>query len=435
VTVAALSFCGCVDARHGQTNASHPNTLDPTQFKARPIAGASTGDITLVAQPSAPPADAPAANADAADPQAYTVAKASRDGIGKFYMGREIAQVMGHLAAGWLERPEREREEKPAQVVQWMELKKTDVVADIGAGTGYFSFRIAEQVPDGKVLATDIQPEMLDLLRRQATAKGLKNVEPLLGKIDDPNLPEAAVDVVLMVDAYHEFDHPREMLAGIVKGLKVGGRVVLVEYRGEDPTVQIKPLHKLTQDQAKKELGAAGMEYVKTFDGLPSQHVMIFRKPEPAAAPAAPGSAPAAPPAPEKVDDVKRLVLDVAPRFAVSKIDASVAYYRDKLGFRVDKEEHGFAIVSRDGVAFQLILPEEKPTAPRDVTQFAADCDAYVYVRDANALHDEFRKNGALIAQPPQKRRDAIEFDVATPDGGVIRFAQRVGGSSSTPNP
>jgi SAM-dependent methyltransferase len=176
---------------------------------------------------------------------------------------------------------------------------------------------------------------MLDLLRRQAAARGVRNVEPLLGKIDDPALPADAVDVVLMVDAYHEFDHPREMLAGIAKGLKVGGRVVLVEYRGEDPTVPIKPLHKLTQAQAKREFAVAGLEYVKTFDGLPSQHVMIFRKPAPPRRRPGDAGEPRAAGDPRPGDAAaraggrrpKRLVLSVAPRFAVVKLEASVDYY------------------------------------------------------------------------------------------------------------
>jgi SAM-dependent methyltransferase len=421
---------GCsAEARHKPRNnnpaaVTRPGGLDLAQFKPRPKAGAS-GDSTAVLTAQVP-ATAAAAGDAASKPAdlaggAYEFREPTRDGIGKYYMGREIAHVMGHLAAGWLERPERDREEKPQKVLEWMDLKKTDVVADIGAGTGYFSYRIAEKVPEGKVLATDIQPEMLDLLRKQSKARGVTNVEPVLGRIDDPNLPADAVDVVLMVDAYHEFDHPREMLAGIVKGLKAGGRVVLVEYRGEDPTVQIKPVHKMTQAQAKKEMAAAGLEFVKTFDGLPSQHVMIFRKPEAARGGGAKPAEPAAPAA----DDAKRVVLSVAPRFAVAKIEDSVAYYRDKLGFKADREEHGFAVVSRDGAAIQLILPESKPAGPRGATQFAADCDACFFVRDAAALHEEFKKNGALIAQPPQQRRDGLEFDVATPDGVVLRFAQR----------
>ena len=173
----------------------------------------------------------------------YTTTQPSSDGIGKVYMGREIAQVMGHLGAGWLERPEREREEQPTRAIELMQLKPTDVVADIGAGTGYFSFRMARKVPQGKVLAVDIQPEMLDLMRDAARKNGITNVEPVLGTVEDPKLPEGGVDVVLMVDAYHEFDHPREMMVAIVKSLRPGGRVIDLEYRGEDPNVAIKPHH------------------------------------------------------------------------------------------------------------------------------------------------------------------------------------------------
>ena len=194
-------------------------------------------------------------------------------------MGREIAQVMGHLGAGWLERPQREREEQPAKLVDALELRPTDAVADIGAGTGYFSFRLAKKVPQGKVLAVDIQPEMLDLLRDAAAERNVKNVEPVLGKVDDPNLPAESVDLALMVDAYHEFDFPREMMNGIVKALKPGGRVALVEYRGEDASVPIKPLHKMTEAQAVREMTAVGLEHVETVESLPTQHLMIFRKP------------------------------------------------------------------------------------------------------------------------------------------------------------
>jgi ubiquinone/menaquinone biosynthesis C-methylase UbiE len=222
----------------------------------------------------------PAAPAGAEKPGAYETRPASADGIGKFYMGREIAQVMGHQGADWLERPEREAEEQPQKLVEMMALRPADVVADIGAGTGYFSFRMAAKVPKGKVLAVDIQPEMLDLLKRAAKTRGVTNVEPLLGTTDDPRLPPGGVDVALLVDAYHEFDHPREMMQGIVRGLKPGGRVVLVEYRGEDPDVPIKPLHKMSEAQAKKELSAVGLEHVKTLEDLPRQHVLIFRKPE-----------------------------------------------------------------------------------------------------------------------------------------------------------
>lgn len=227
--------------------------------------------------PADPVADAPATRP--ATQPAYTFARRTRDGIGKIYMGREIAQVMGHLGAGWLERPDREKEEQPRKAIELMQLKATDVVADIGAGSGYFSFRMAGKVPEGKVLAVDIQQEMLDMVRATAEKEGVKNVEPLMGKIDDPMLPEGKVDVVLMVDAYHEFDHPKEMMAGIFKGLKPGGRVVLVEYRAEDPNVYIKPLHKMTEAQAIREMQAAGLRHVKTLADLPQQHFMVFEKP------------------------------------------------------------------------------------------------------------------------------------------------------------
>lgn len=202
----------------------------------------------------------------------------SPDGIGKFYMGREIAQVMGHLGAGWLERPSREREERPQQLINALALQPTDVVADIGAGTGYFSFRMATLVPKGKVLAVDVQPEMIEILNGLKQEKHIENVEPVLGSITNPNLPPASVDLAIMVDAYHEFDHPREMMTAIAQALKPNGRAVLVEYRGENPLVLIKPLHKMTQRQARKELASVGLTWLETKDLLPQQHVMIFGK-------------------------------------------------------------------------------------------------------------------------------------------------------------
>jgi ubiquinone/menaquinone biosynthesis C-methylase UbiE len=185
---------------------------------------------------------------------------------------------MGHEGGDWLERPEREAEEQPRVLLENMNLGAMDVVADIGAGTGYFSFRIAPLVPQGKVLAEDIQPEMLDVVRNRSTAQGIKNIEPVLGTTADVKLPQNSLDVVLLVDAYHEFDHPREMMQSIVRALKPGGRVVQVEYRGEDPAVPIKPLHKMTEAQAKREMAAAGLVYVETKNALPRQHILIFRK-------------------------------------------------------------------------------------------------------------------------------------------------------------
>ena len=208
----------------------------------------------------------------------YTTTRPSFDGIGKVYMGREIAQVMGHAGADWLERPGREQEEAPSKAIELMDLKPADVVADIGAGTGYFAFRIARKVPQGKVLAEDIDRAMLRDLRLTTRRLGLTNVEPVLGTTQDPRLPPDSVDVVLMVDSYHEFDHPREMMQAIVKALKPGGRVIDLEYRAEDPNVPIKPHHKMTEAQARMEMSAVGLVHLKTIDDLPQQHFMVFQK-------------------------------------------------------------------------------------------------------------------------------------------------------------
>lgn len=208
----------------------------------------------------------------------YQQRSPSSDGIGKIYMGREIAQVMGHLGAGWLERPSREREEQPQTLIKALNLKPTDVVADIGAGTGYFSFRFSPLVPQGKVLAVDIQPEMLEIVNAIKQEKKVTNVETVLGTITNPNLKNASVDLALMVDAYHEFDHPREMMQAIVQALKPNGRVVLVEYRGENPLIPIKALHKMTQRQVRNEMAAVGLTWLETKETLPQQHILIFGK-------------------------------------------------------------------------------------------------------------------------------------------------------------
>ena len=201
------------------------------------------------------------------------------DGIGKYYMNREIAGVMGHQAMMWLERPSRVTEEKPDLTVEELDLKPDDVVADIGAGTGYFSFRMAQQVPEGKVYAVDIQPEMLDAISFLKEENNIDNVETVLGTEENPNLPPESIDLALMVDAYHEFAYPREMMEGIVEALKPGGRVVLLEYRKENPMIMIKPLHKMTQKQVKKELKAVGLKWQETKQFLPEQHFLVFSKP------------------------------------------------------------------------------------------------------------------------------------------------------------
>ena len=201
------------------------------------------------------------------------------DGIGKFYMGREIAHVMGHEGAAWLERRERLVTETPDEVVRQMNLKPTDVVADIGAGTGYFSFRISRVVSEGKVYAVDIQPEMLAIIEQRKAKSGAGNVMSVLGTEMDTKLPAGAVDVALLVDAYHEFSYPREMMESIVRSLKPGGRVVQVEYRAEDPDVPIKRLHKMSVAQARKEMAAVGLAWKETKTFLPQQHFLVYEKP------------------------------------------------------------------------------------------------------------------------------------------------------------
>ena len=214
-----------------------------------------------------------------ASPTPYTMRPASPDGIGKIYMGREISQVMGHQGINWLERGEREQEEAPSRAVEAIKLKESEIIADIGAGSGYYTFRLAPKVPKGKVVAVDIQPEMIAFLENRENDLGLSNVEAHLGAIDDVKLPANSIDAALMVDAYHEFSHPREMMLSLYKALRPGGRIYLLEYRAEDPKVPIKRLHKMTEAQAVLEMQAAGLEFVANHDFLPWQHFMIFRKP------------------------------------------------------------------------------------------------------------------------------------------------------------
>ncbi|MFW6199119.1 MAG: class I SAM-dependent methyltransferase [Gemmatimonadota bacterium] len=225
-------------------------------------------------------AQAPSATRDtAASDSIYEYGPRTRDGTGKYYMGREISLVMGHQGAGWLERPEREQEERTDLFVERIPVEPDDVVADIGAGTGYFAFPIAERLPEGRMLAVDIQPEMLSIIEERKRERGVENVETVQGTISDPGLPEGKVDVIYIVDAYHEFSHPREMGEAMFEALEPGGRLILLEYRAEDPTVPIKRLHKMTEEQARKEMAVLGFEWVRTEDYLPQQHVLIFEKP------------------------------------------------------------------------------------------------------------------------------------------------------------
>lgn len=203
-----------------------------------------------------------------------------RNGIGKFFMGREIAHVMGHQAADWLERPEREKEERTDLLVDALGLKPGMQVADIGCGTGYLSERMARRImPGGVVFAVDIQQEMLDLLVKKMAAKGIGNVKPVLGAEADPRLAPESCDLMIMVDVYHEFEFPYEMMRKMVAALKKEGRIVFVEFRAEDPAVPIKEVHKMSEAQVKKEMALhPEMEWLETRRELPQQHIIVFRR-------------------------------------------------------------------------------------------------------------------------------------------------------------
>lgn len=209
----------------------------------------------------------------------YEYRTGSPDGIGKWYMGREISQVMGHRGAGWLERPAREQQERTDLLIEQLPIKSDAVVADIGAGTGYFSIPVAARAHAGQVFAVDIQPEMLTYIQERMELSGVDNVQPTLGSETSPNLPANSLDLAFIVDAYHEFSYPREMAEALAVSLKPGGNVILVEYRAEDPGVPIKPLHKMSESQVRKEMAAVSLEWVQTQDYLPQQHVLVFRKP------------------------------------------------------------------------------------------------------------------------------------------------------------
>ena len=224
-----------------------------------------------------------AASAALAQPAAvaerYSLVPASADGIGKRYMGREISAVMGWQGAAWLEREEREREERTDLLLPMLEIKSGIAVADVGAGSGYFARRLAARVgPGGAVYAVDVQPEMVRMLEALARQPGLGQIKPVQGSATAVKLAAASIDLALMVDVYHELEFPYEVLASIVQALKPGGRVVFVEYRAEDASVPIKPLHKMSEAQVKTEAARHSLTWERTLGGLPWQHVVVFRK-------------------------------------------------------------------------------------------------------------------------------------------------------------
>jgi len=208
----------------------------------------------------------------------YTTKNPHPDGTGKVYQGREIAHVMSASGADWLERDTRQKEENVALAIAKLNLAPNSVVADIGAGTGYYTFRIAPKVPQGKVYAVEVQNEFISALAARKKELDLTNVEVVKGSNQTPNLPAAAVDLAIMVDVYHELEYPQEMLQAIYQALKPTGKLLLLEYRAEDPTVPIKELHKMSVAQVNKELGANGFKLYKRENFLPIQHFLLYEK-------------------------------------------------------------------------------------------------------------------------------------------------------------
>ena len=222
------------------------------------------------------PPDAPQTASSTKAPLYETRTVHDPNGTGKFYMGREIAQVMGPGGIPWLDRPERESEEKPAEVIKAMKLHGDEVIADLGAGSGYFTFRLAPKA--GKVLAVELQDEMIATLHQRAKEHKVANVEVVKGTECDPHLPAGGVDLVLIVDVYHELSCPFEVMTQVRKALKPAGRVMFVEYRKEDPAVAIKEVHKMSVAQLEKEMAVVKFRRLQTVEVLPLQHIVIFGK-------------------------------------------------------------------------------------------------------------------------------------------------------------
>ncbi len=210
--------------------------------------------------------------------KSYQIKKGDFNGIGKWYLGREIAHVMGFQGINWLERVTREKEENTSKLIKNMQIKSTDYIADIGAGSGYHVFKMAPLANKGKVFAVDIQIEMLAAMLENKKFEQNKNIQLVQGSEKTVNLKENSIDKVLLVDVYHEFSFPKEMLASIYKSLKKDGKIYLIEYRLEDNNVPIKRIHKMSEKQAIKEFKANGFKLEKNLNNLPWQHCMIFTK-------------------------------------------------------------------------------------------------------------------------------------------------------------
>lgn len=259
---------------------SRPRREIPLRLPAMGLAAL----LALLTPAPAPGQEPEPGKASAAEPKAKGAPKAkkaaARDRPG-FYKGRRIADVMSYLGAEWLIRETREQEEQPEAMLDALKIPAGATVADVGAGVGYTSLRLAKRVgPTGTVYATDVQPEMIQMLRENARLADARNIKPILCTPKDTKLPEGKVDLAIMVDVYHECSYPEETLQGIRKALKPGGRLVLVEFRAEDPDVPIKPEHKMSLRQARLEVEPQGFVFKESLEFLPWQHIIIFEKPK-----------------------------------------------------------------------------------------------------------------------------------------------------------
>ncbi|MBU0696709.1 MAG: class I SAM-dependent methyltransferase [Bacteroidetes bacterium] len=208
----------------------------------------------------------------------YQYKNSGRDGIGKIYQGREISYVMDAAGANWLERNDRNEEENTTLSINNLPINHKSVVADIGAGSGYYTFRIAQKVPEGKVYAIEIQDDFIKLLKKNKQEREVKNVEIIKGTEQNPNLPANSIDLAILVDVYHELAYPQEMLSALAKALKPSGKILLLEYRAEDPNIAIKELHKMSVKQVNKEMAANGFKLYKREEFLPIQHFLLYEK-------------------------------------------------------------------------------------------------------------------------------------------------------------
>ena len=210
----------------------------------------------------------------------YEYKEGDPNGINKWYMGRQIANVMSHYGINWLERADREKDENSSLLVKNLDIKPGMIIADIGAGSGYYTARMSKVLAGGKIYAVDVQPEMIEFLNNRIKKEKLTNVVSVLGDEKKVPLPPASIDLMLLVDVYHECSFPYEMGKSMLTALKPGGKLFMIEFRAEDKELAIKGLHKMTEEQVIKELSAAGFKFERNITNLPIQHCMVFTKPE-----------------------------------------------------------------------------------------------------------------------------------------------------------